>query len=314
MPRKSRRPAKRESARRVPSEHRVAARTGEHPRAASRRSPHRLDNVLFALALAGIALTSYLTLIAWFGEKPAFCGADSNCDLVQQSRWSTLLGMPLALWGLFTYALLAFLLWRMRSHPNAWRTALLVAVVGAAVSWYLTAISTFAIEAFCAYCVASFILLNILLVLLLLRRPAQISAHAWPRALPGPLGAAAVIVLGLVMHFGGVFDRAAGPEQPYLKALAIHLNTSGARFYGAYWCPTCQKQKDLFEASAGRLPYVECTPEGRGGIVNFACVANNVNDYPTWIIGGQRRTGLVSPDELASLSGFVWSTGTDGKK
>ena len=105
------------------------------------RRPHPLDNWLFGLALAGMALTSYLTLTAWFGEHPAFCGAGSECDLVQQSRWATLLRVPIALWGFLTYALLAHLTWRLRTRPNSWRTALLVAVVGAAISWYLTAVS-----------------------------------------------------------------------------------------------------------------------------------------------------------------------------
>ncbi|MDH4175007.1 MAG: vitamin K epoxide reductase family protein, partial [Betaproteobacteria bacterium] len=123
----------------------------KHRRAgpAQDRAPHPLDNWLLGLALAGIALTAYLTAIAWFGARPAFCGADSDCDLVQQSRWATLLGMPIALWGLLTYALLARLLWRLRTHAGAWRQALTIASIGAAVSWYLTAVSVLVIEATC---------------------------------------------------------------------------------------------------------------------------------------------------------------------
>lgn len=268
------------------------------------RPPHPLDNWLLGLAVAGIALTAYLVLLAWFGAQPAFCGADSDCDLVQQSRWATLLGMPIAFWGLLTYALLARLVWRLRARPSAWRMALTVAGVGAAVSWYLTAVSVLVIEATCAYCLASFFIANALFVLVLLRRPAQMPENAWGKALPLPAGAAVVIVFGLVLHFSGLFDPAAGPEKPYLKALAVHLRESGARFYGAYWCPTCQKQKALFEASVERLPYVECTPDGRNGVRNFDCVSNDIKDYPTWIINGRRHTGLIPVDGLAALSGF----------
>ncbi len=271
------------------------------------RGPHPLDNWLLGLALAGIALTSYLTLVAWFGTYAAYCGAGSECDLVQQSRWSTLLGVPIALWGLLTYALLARLLWRLRTRPGAWRWALTIATVGAAVSWYLTAVSVFAIEATCAYCLASFGIANALLVLLLVRRPAHMPEHAWAQSLPGPIGSAIVIVFALSLHFSGLFDPAAGPEKPYLKALAIHLHDSGTRFYGAYWCPACQQQKALFEASAQRLPYVECTPNGRTGAHSFACVANNIRDFPTWIIGGNRHTGVIPVDELARISRFEWS-------
>ncbi len=278
------------------------------------RGPHPLDNWLFGLALAGVALTLYLTFSAWFGEQPAFCGADSQCGLVQQSRWSSLLGVPIALWGLLTYALLARLTWRLRTRPSTWRATLLVAVVGAGVSWYLAVISLFVIEAVCAYCLASFGMANALLVLLLLRRPAHMPEHAWTKALPTPLGTAVVVVFVLALHYSGIFDPAAGPEKPQLKALAVHLSETGARFYGTYWCPTCQQQKALFEASADRLPYVECTPGGRNGPLSVECALNDIKSYPTWIIGRDRSTGIVTVSELARLSGFAWPPGAAQKK
>ncbi|UCD35656.1 MAG: hypothetical protein JSU90_02145, partial [Nitrospiraceae bacterium] len=63
------------------------------------------------------------------------------------------------------------------------------------------------------------------------------------------------------------------------------------------------EQKDLFEASADRLPYVECSPGGRKGPVAAACRKNNIKSYPTWIIGGQRFQGILEPDRLAVISG-----------
>ncbi len=316
MSRKKRRPGKRETGDKAPAAaHRAEARAAEGRGGVTPgRGPHPLDNWLFGLASAGILLTSYLTFTALFGERPAFCGAGSECDLVQQSRWSTLLGVPIALWGLLTYGLLARLGWRLRTRPSSWRTALTVAAIGAAVSWYLTAVSVFVIEATCAYCLASFGIANALLVLLLVRRPAHMPEHAWNKSLPVPAASAVVVVLALFLHFSGLFDPAAGPEKPRLKALAAHLSDSGARFYGAYWCPACQQQKALFEASADRLPYVECTPDGRGGPRDFACVANDINDYPTWIIDGRRYTGVIPVDELGHISNFKWPADAAGKK
>jgi len=285
-------------------------RPGEADASERRRPPTRgpalrsLDNLLFGLAIAGIALTSYLTFVAWFGDHPAFCGAGSECDLVQQSRWSTFLGAPMAFWGLLTYALLARQVWRLRVRPSAWRVALVLAGAGAAVSWYLTLVSVFLIKATCGYCLTSFVIMNALLVLLLVRRPAHMPEHRWARSLPTPIGVASLVVLALFLHFSGLFDPAAGPEKPYLKELANHLRDSGARFYGAYWCPHCQEQKELFGASAHRLPYVECTPNGRNGGRSAACVANDIQDYPTWIIKRSRYTGVMSTSELARLSGF----------
>ena len=274
------------------------------------RAAHPLDNWLLGLAVLGILLTGYLTGVAWLGDHPAYCAADSGCDIVQSSRWSTLLGMPMALWGLLTYAILARLVWRLRSKPSRWPLALFFACVGAGVSWFLTLVSVLQIEATCVYCLVSFAIMNALLVLVLLRRPAQLPGHAWAKALPLPIGTALVLVLGLHLHYGGVFDPAAGPEDPYLKALAIHLEDSGARFYGAHWCPLCQEQKARFLASAGRLPYVECTPEGRGGVRAVDCLTQNVQAYPTWIIDGRRYTEVMSPQRLARTSRFARDAAT----
>ncbi len=283
----------------------------KHHRAAPAqgRAPHALDNWLLGLAVAGVLLTAYLTAVAWLGARPAFCGAESECDLVQQSRWSTLLGVPIALWGLATYALLARLLWRLRTRPSAWRMALTIAGVGAGVSWYLTAVSVFVIEATCGWCLASFFIANALFVLLLVRRPAHMPEHAWAKSLPPPAGAAAVVVLALFVHYSGLFDPTAGPEDPYLQGLAVHLRDSGARFYGAYWCPACQEQKALFTASVERLPYVECTPDGRRAGMHIDCVTRQIQDFPTWIIGGERYTGVLSVAQLAALSRFKGTAG-----
>jgi uncharacterized membrane protein len=263
-----------------------------------------LDNALFALALVGVVLTLYLTLTAWFGEHPAFCNADSSCDLVQSSRWSKFLSLPMSLWGFVTYAVLARSICRLRTRPSAWRFTILVAFVGVGVSWFLTAVSIVYIEATCIYCLASVGIINLLLVLLILRRPAHLDAHQWSKVLPSPVAITIAVVLGLHLHFSGLFDPAAGPEDPYLKGLAIHLSERGAIFYGAYWCPHCQEQKALFEASVDRLPYVECTPDGRRGSVSRECRDANISDYPTWVINKRRVGGAVAPKELARLSGY----------
>ncbi len=273
---------------------------------APERGKHPLDNWILGLAAAGVLLTGYLTLTAWFGEHPAWCGAESECDIVQSSRWSTLLGLPMALWGLLTYAILAGLAWRLRSRPPAWAAMLLFACIGAGVSWFLTLVSVFEIGAVCEYCLASFALMNLLLVLTLLRRPLQAREQGWRKALQFPVGAAIVLALGLHLHFSGLFDPAAGPEDPYLKALATHLQDSGARFYGAHWCRACQDQKALFTASAKRLPYTECAPSGPNGPLTAVCTVQDIRRYPTWIVEGRRLTGVVDTDRLARASKFEW--------
>ncbi len=280
------------------------------PVGAPERGRQVLDNGILGLAAAGVLLTGYLTLTAWFGEHPAYCGAESECDIVQSSRWSILFGLPLALWGLLTYVLLAGLSWRLRTRPATWSPLLTVACIGAGVSWFLTLVSVFEIKAVCLYCLASFALMNLLLLLTLLRRPARTPARRWWQDLQIPVGAALVLVFGLHLHFNGFFDPAAGPEDPYLKALATHLQESGTRFYGAYWCRACQEQKALFTASVKRLPYIECAPSGPNGPLTAACVVQDIQRYPTWIVEGRRYTGVVDIERLARVSKFEWNAVT----
>ncbi len=260
-----------------------------------------LDMALLFLAGIGILLTTYLTYVAWFEAHPAFCSEGSGCDLVQASRWATFLGMPMAFWGFLTYVMLAWLIWRTKRKPTSWTIVLFVAVSGFAISAYLTAVSVVEIEATCPYCLASFGIMTTLMILTLVRQPPN-----WVSSLKEALIIAVFLIGGLHLHYSGVFDAAAGPEDPQLQALAIHLADKGVKFYGAYWCPRCQEQKAMFEASAERLPYVECSSGGRGSPLTEACAEEKVKSYPTWIIGERRLTGLQTPRSLAAATSFGW--------
>jgi len=58
------------------------------------------------------------------------------------------------------------------------------------------------------------------------------------------------------------------------------LTDAGAKFYGAYWCPHCKDQKELFDNSA-KIPYIECsTPNGQGQLA--ICIDEGITGYPTW--------------------------------
>lgn len=89
----------------------------------------------------------------------------------------------------------------------------------------------------------------------------------------------------------------------YEARLADHLNATGAKMYGAYWCPHCAAQKEYFGAAEGRLPYIECDPEGFNAQPDL-CQAEAIEAYPTWIIDGQRYRGSQRLGKLARLSGL----------
>jgi thiol-disulfide isomerase/thioredoxin len=88
-----------------------------------------------------------------------------------------------------------------------------------------------------------------------------------------------------------------------LAALASCLKNRGIVFYGAFWCPYCQKQKALFGDAASLLPYVECSnPDGRGQ--TLVCMQQGIRKYPTWVFpDGSRVIERLSPQALAEKSG-----------
>jgi uncharacterized membrane protein len=260
--------------------------------------------LVLVLTGLGVLLTGYLTVVHFTNAELAACSAGSSCDLVQSSRWSTLLGVPLAIWGLLTYAAIGAIVWSTKRRPERWTWAMFAALLGVAISIYLQVISVFEIEAVCQYCVASAVLMTVIFIVLALFRPARQRNFAWNSFAPSSGLIAVAVVVVMHMHYSGTFSAAVGPESPYLKGLAEHLDDTGAKFYGAYWCPHCQQQKRMFEASVDRLPYVECSPGGRGTPSSAVCNAAGVRDYPTWVIGGKRYPGIQSPRRLAELARY----------
>ena len=69
--------------------------------------------LLAVLAMAGIGISSFL-LVPHFGEQTLACGGVGDCNAVQTSDYSEVLGIPVAGLGLaFCAGLLALVLWRM---------------------------------------------------------------------------------------------------------------------------------------------------------------------------------------------------------
>jgi len=88
--------------------------------------------------------------------------------------------------------------------------------------------------------------------------------------------------------------------------LSEHLSRIGARFYGAWTCPACVRQMELFGKQAAVLvPYVECRMPEQRPKEAAACREAEVRAYPTWLLSnGQRREGVQSIDELSRWSGL----------
>ena len=262
------------------------------------------DRAVLALAFVGMLLTAYLSVVAWRGGGAAFCTAGSGCDLVQGSAWSRLFGIPIAAWGFALYALLAWTAWRpATTRLRRWRGLWRLSLVGLAISLYLTLAGVLALEATCLWCLLSLATIAAIFALVAVRRPEGAPGATWASWLLGSGLAALAMVAVLHVAATGLWQR---PADPRLLALADHLQQAGVRYYGASWCANCQRQTKLFGAAADRLPYTECSPDGRSGGVAFECTRAGVASYPTWIIGGQPYAGVIEPERLARMTGFDW--------
>jgi thiol-disulfide isomerase/thioredoxin len=84
--------------------------------------------------------------------------------------------------------------------------------------------------------------------------------------------------------------------------LAMCITDSGAKFYGAYWCPHCAATKQMFGKSAKKLPYVECAASQTEQ--TQICIDNKIEGYPTWIFAdGSRLSGELTFAQLAEKTG-----------
>jgi len=107
------------------------------------------------------------------------------------------------------------------------------------------------------------------------------------------------IVLIVVIIGGlGLFNIFKTEAPSKLDGFAQCLKSSGAEFYGAFWCPHCQEQKAEFGSSAKYLPYIECSnPDNTQTQV---CIDKKIEGYPTWIFkDGSVVGGKMSLETLA---------------
>jgi uncharacterized membrane protein/glutaredoxin len=262
---------------------------------------------LLVLAVIGMLLTSYLTWTHWTGSSVKGCSVGGGCDIVLSSQWSSLLGFPTSAWGLLAYASLAAIAFIKREDLHWW-AAWGVAFFGVLYSAYLTTVSLTILHAACPYCLTSLTLMGSIFALVTYQRPGTLTNFKWSGWLSKTAPVAAALIIILHLNYTGILGDAPKAEDLQTRALAVHLAQSGAKMYGAYWCPHCQQQKAYFGASASRLPYVECSPDGQNAPQASECKSMGIESYPTWVINGKHIAEVMTLKELADATGFQGPT------
>jgi uncharacterized membrane protein len=121
---------------------------------------------LAVVALAGLADSGYLTAVRLAGSDPV-CVVGGGCHTVQQSDYSELAGIPVAVLGLIGYATL--LVAAILPGQLGRALGLFTAFVGFGFSAWLTFVELFIIDAICTWCVVSAVLITLALILTVLR-------------------------------------------------------------------------------------------------------------------------------------------------
>jgi thiol-disulfide isomerase/thioredoxin len=124
-----------------------------------------------------------------------------------------------------------------------------------------------------------------------------------------------LIIIVFISGLGYLVYKNSAPTGPgQLDGFAQCLKDKGATFYGAFWCPHCQKEKSWFGSSVHLLPYVECsTPDGNAQ--TQICIDKKISGYPTWIFAdGSKLSGEIPLEQLAQKTGCVLPAGVGTPK
>jgi uncharacterized membrane protein len=129
-----------------------------------------------ALALTGLGISTYLTVVHFVGEGALVCSDNGviNCAAVTTSAQSHFLGMPVSVLGLAYYVVVVAInlppLWRSRDRRvHLARVGLLV--VGMAFALYLVSAELLIIDKICIWCTGVHIVTFALFILVMITSP-----------------------------------------------------------------------------------------------------------------------------------------------
>ncbi|XP_008241994.1 PREDICTED: thiol-disulfide oxidoreductase LTO1 [Prunus mume] len=286
------------------------------------------DKLYVGLGGVGFLETTYLTYLK-LTNSDAFCPiGGGSCGDILSSDYAVVFGVPLPLFGMVAYGLVATLgvqLLTAKKLPfgigesNA-RLVLLgtTTSMAAASACFLYILSTKFSGASCSYCLLS-ALLSFTLFFITLK---DLGLEKVQKEVGLLLCIASLVFVTLNRSYSAYPPVSSSPSEidlpyftteittpssPFAIALAKHLNAIGAKMYGAFWCSHCVEQKQMFGREAAKLlNYVECFPGGfrKGTIMDKACIDVGIEGFPTWVINGQVLSGEKDFTELAQESGF----------
>jgi vitamin-K-epoxide reductase (warfarin-sensitive) len=127
--------------------------------------PHRfLFSIIAVLSLSG-AIVSGVSLERHYAKSATtYCDFSEkfNCDIVNRSEYSTVVGLPVAGIGVAGYIALFVLSTFRRSRQETPNLLLAASLAGLAFALYLTYIEAYVLTTWCILCLTSLILIGII--------------------------------------------------------------------------------------------------------------------------------------------------------
>lgn len=120
----------------------------------------KLRLTLLILSGVGIGVATYLVYVHYAGIKP-ICAVSGGCELVQKSKWSVFLGIPVANIGLAGYIAIFGSLLIFKGELNR-LVPMGIILIGFAFTCYLKYAEFFLVKAVCIWCVASAVIMLLL--------------------------------------------------------------------------------------------------------------------------------------------------------
>ena len=119
------------------------------------------------LAAAGVAVSAVSLERHYAKSATAFCevGERFNCDIVNRSEYSSLMGIPVAGIGVVGYGMILVLATVWRSRRETPLRLLVAALAGLGFALWLTYVEGYVLETWCILCLSSLGLIGTIAVL-----------------------------------------------------------------------------------------------------------------------------------------------------
>jgi vitamin-K-epoxide reductase (warfarin-sensitive) len=134
--------------------------------AAMNAALQRLFSLTAILAVCGVAVSSVSLQHHYAKSKTAYCdiGNTFNCDIVNRSEYSEVLGIPVAMIGMAGYGAIVVLATMYRERRESPILIFAGAVAGLAFALYLTYIEARVLGVWCIVCLSSLVIISVLAI------------------------------------------------------------------------------------------------------------------------------------------------------